>query len=454
MFSENEPPASIDDLLRDSTALSIHQLVVMEDEHPLEMILKLLLSQGEGGQYDVLSVGLGLAEDLINIAEIEKYRDLPAFADLRATMVLGYDGAAIKFYDVVQSILSALWGVLVVAGDGRLTARFAGLDPHVLAAPEFTIDKNRMVSGSGDGKPDSRPQISFDHRLWATGVKATVNRYSDGQGVQINLSDPDAAAFFSERLIPLDCGSLNFSSALANYLESRLDAVMSRLGKPPPLLRFEGRMREESLLAGDQITVDLSGLPGMVNPQTGQKRYDTPVWAEIFERELEPSSGRAAIAAEIIGLDDLHRKGVIAPSALIEDYDSQTLTLTVAQSVFSSADNPYGATDSAHFQDGDKVRIWDPSGAIWKGSATVDGEPSSTAVVLKDLNCTPEPAAGDILEYAEWPETRTSNEQFYCVHLADDGETANKPEDDELLPVSYGPSVYSDAPFTMSAESR
>ena len=447
-----QPSAVLEEMFGEGSELSIFQLVVLKDEHPLEMVLKLLLSQGGGGEYDTLSIGLGLPEDQVNITEIEKYRHLPAWEDLKATLVLGYDGEAIKYYEVIQAILNAFWGVLVPGGDGRITTRFAGLDPHVLATPLYTIGPDRIVAFDGFNRMTDAPQVFYSHQNRATGVQVAVDRFANGQPTLVNLCDPDAAAFYDTRLISLDCGYLTFSSSLSNFLQSRFEAVIERLGQPAPKISFEGRTREQALLAGDQIKLDLSGIPGTANPKSGSKNYSEPVWAEICAREFDPESGRAQIEADIIGLNDTLRKGVIAPSAYIESYNDGTLQLTVAENVFVSSSNPYGGKDSSHFQDGDQVRVWDPSAASWKGFAVINGDPTSTTISLRDVNFSTNPAAGDILEYNQWPATKDVNDQDKCVHLADDGANANQVDEDEFLPVSFGPADYSDEPFVMSAD--
>lgn len=280
-------------------------LVETVTDNPLNIILKILISGGGGGVYDTLQSGLGISEDLIDIAEIEALRD---------ELFLG-DQFTLSIYNVT-SALKYIETELLMPNSLRFTT---SLNSKVTLA---VLDKARFVEEVDVIDHDTVtkfPKWSIDGTKVTNIIEVRWN-YSEGTKSWVNrdvFRDEDSIALYGAQTpLKFDFRGLKLAlggQALVTDFGSRL---LARLAVPTPEISVTTQIDKSLQTIGDKAYLVSSLIPAV----DGTLNFASDL--EIISRSINQSSGDVNFKLAFTSFTTI-RSGYIAPSDLITSIVSQ-----------------------------------------------------------------------------------------------------------------------------------
>jgi hypothetical protein len=157
-------------------------------DNPLNILLKILISGGGGGIYDVYDEGLGVDENLVDISAIESIRDSIFAGEIFSFSLYSIDNA-LKFFE--DEILLACNCRFIVSADSKIS--LALLDQSVFGDapseinedtmsqyPKWDVDINKVVN---------QIKVEWD---WDEGTKQylALNTYENADSIAVLANAP------------------------------------------------------------------------------------------------------------------------------------------------------------------------------------------------------------------------------------------------------------------------
>lgn len=300
-------------------------------DNPLTILLKILISGGGGGPYDVYSEGLGIDASLIDVAGIEAIRD-SIFSGETFSFSLYDIPNALKFIE--DEILLACNCRFIVSSDSKIS--LALLDQSVFGDAPDTIDENSMS----------------EYPKWEVDINKVVNLISiewdwdEGTGEYLKLSDyrnEDSIAIFGERPFTSDFKFKGPKAATggAAIVDDRADRFLQRFGTPSPEISFKTHISKHLLEVGEKVLVSTTKIPDA----SGTLVFANEL--EVISKGVNHETGDVLFKLAFTSYSGI-RRCYIAPSDLIESViDQRTIEV------------PAGRGDC--YTVGWKMRLWDVS---------------------------------------------------------------------------------------------
>jgi hypothetical protein len=276
-------------------------------DNPLNIILKLLISNGGGGAYDVLSDGLGISPSLIDVSGIETIRD-SLFSTVQIELL---------FYDV-QSVLKLIETEILQP----LNLRFSyGLNSKlglvVLDKAVFTpiidaVNENTMLTypkwSVDDTKIINRLKIEWD--------------YSEADGKFLKYSEyTDAASVttYGEKT-PLKFQFKGLKTALggASIIDDFARVLFARFSIPIAEVEVKTQIDKSLKNIGDKVFVESSKIPSPM----GGLVFESDM--EITKRAINYQTNEVTFTFAFTSFTKI-RSAYISPSDLIKYVGSQKL---------------------------------------------------------------------------------------------------------------------------------
>jgi hypothetical protein len=117
----------------------------------------------------------------------------------------------------------------------------------------------------------------------------------------------------------------------------------------------------------------------------------------------------------------------------VVSYNAGTKTITVSANAYTSADNPYLATDAAGFFAGDVVQIVDQYGTVITATATVASVGTNTITLSASPGTAP--AAGDVVRPAAWSAAASAQRERWAFIADASDEVGGSPSNAYTYPV-------------------
>lgn len=395
-------------------------LVETVTDNPLNIILKLLTSNGGGGTYDVLQDGLGIDEDLIDVADIEALRD-ELFSDI--------GDFKLSFYEIDSALKTMENEILMPLG-----LRFTNsLNSKVTLA---VLDKARFVDELDVINEDTitkYPKWTIDGTKITNIIEARWD-FEEGTGVwqqrAIFRDEESIALYGPQRPLKFDFKgpkALLDGEATVNDFGSRL---LARLSVPTPEIEVTTQIDKSLQTIGDKAYLVSSKIPA----PDGSLEFASDL--EIVSRAINQTNGDVKFKLAFTSFTTI-RSGFIAPSDLITSMSSQKkLNVAVGRSsrymvgwymrLWDQENQIYTddppnkivgfETGSAHLvtQDGDQLVDQDGNPFIIEGDATED-----SIVFQDDWTTVISDANKYRLRFADYDEAVASQKR-YCF-LSDSG---------------------------------
>jgi hypothetical protein len=280
-------------------------LVETVTDNPLNIILKILCSNGGGGAYDILQDGLGILASLIDIAGIEALRD-ELFFGVEFTLSLYSIDSALK---IIENELLMPNGLrFSYSDDSKLTlvildkARFVEEDDVI---NEDTITKFPKWSIDGS-KVTNIIQVQWDFNE-GTNQFQKRNVYQDDASIALYGAQP-----------PLSF-DLRGPKAALNGQELMDDfgtRLLGRLSTPTPTVVVNTHLDKSLQNIGDKAFLVSNKVPA----GDGTLNFNSNL--EIIARSINQTTGDVQFTLAFTSFTNI-RSGFIAPSDLITSFVAQ-----------------------------------------------------------------------------------------------------------------------------------
>lgn len=365
-------------------------LVETLTDNPLNIILKILISGGGGGTYDVLQDGLGIDESLVDLTEIETLRD-NLFSTRQFTLSLYNIESALKFME--EQLLMPNNLRFTYSKNSKLT--LAVLDKAVFvedtelinegsinAYPKWSVDGNRVVNAleiqwgfnEGTNMYEHRDVVEDALSIAAYG-RQTPLKYNF-KGVQELLDGEDIISDFAERLL-------------------------ARLSTPTPEVQVNTHVDKSLQNIGDKTRVESSQIPAA----TGSLNFASEL--EIVSRSINYQTGDVQFKLAFTSFTQI-RSCYIAPS-------DKFLTAPTAKQATVAA----GRGDS--WIAGWAVRLWDIAAEDYTGDPVnyIESISGDTINFLNAWVTSLSPATNFRLKFADYDDC-VDTQKRYCF-MSDGG---------------------------------
>ena len=313
--------------------------------HPLTILLRVLISNGGGGTYDVYSGGLGISPSRIDVAGIEALRD-GALADVPDFSLALYNVSSMLRV-LEAEILTPLQMRFVAVGSKLSLVR---LNNAAFVGDAQVLDHDTMTEAptmeAGAQQVQNRVQVSWDYNE-STGQYASVEEFTD----------EDSIAAYGESASPLKYTLKGVTDSA--FIASFAAAVLARFAYPRPEISVKVQMDKSLLGIGDKAAVETTLLAN----EYGELNFAQTL--EIVSRSINWQTGEVTQKLAFTAYSGL-RLGFIAPS--------DDIAVVTSQSVVELA-----AGQGEFWRAGWKVRLWDRVALAYTSDATneiasIDGD--------------------------------------------------------------------------------
>jgi hypothetical protein len=381
-------------------------LVETVSGNPLDILLKILISGGGGGSYDVLQDGLGIDETLIDIAEIEELRD-SLFVDQEIELSLYEIDSALRYIETellmpfnlrfTYSISSKLTLAIL---DKAIFVEENDIINHdtITKAPKTTVDGSKVVNVI---------DIEWD--------------YDEGTN-RFNKRGPEGGGYYEDADSITQHGRQNALTFQFKGIKSDLDGqalvddfaqrLLARLSQPTPEIEINTQVDKSLQTIGDKAYLVSNLIP------TAQGDFNFASDLEIVSRSFNWSSGDVKFKLAYTSFTEI-RSCFIAPSDLILTKTSQKILGLAA-----------GRGDL--YRVGWKMRLWDHDNQVFLSDPvntieSIDGD----TITFENNWTTPITVPGDYrLRFADYDDVADSQKRYCFVGINasnfDDGKQSYK----------------------------
>lgn len=281
-------------------------LVETITDNPLNIILKILISGGGGGTYDVLDDGLGIDQNLVDIAEIEALRD-ELFLGHQFTLSMYNIASALKYIETELLMVNQLR--FTFSRNSKLTlaildkARFVEEDDII---DEDTITKFPKWTIDGD-KLTNIIEAEWDYNE-GTGKFQAKDIYEDAPSIALYGRQTPLKFKFKGLKATLD-GQL-----LVDDFGTKL---VERLAVPTPIVSINTQIDKSLQTIGDKSYLVSSKIPAA----DGSLNFASNL--EIISRGINHTTGDVQFKLAFTSYTNI-RSAFICPSDLVTETVSQS----------------------------------------------------------------------------------------------------------------------------------
>ena len=383
------------------TANTIANQTETVTDNPINIILRMLISNGGAGTYADLSDGLGISETLIDLAEIESIRD-NLFSTREITLELCDIDSALKFIET--EILQIFNLRFTYSTNAKLTLTV--LDKAVFSPSVETIDEDTITTYPkwtvDDSKIVNQLKIYWDY----DDLTGQFLRYSD-------LIDQDSIDVYQART-PL---TFNFKGVKEDLDGDDIIAefarvLFTRLSTPVAEVEVKTHIDRSLKNIGDKVFVESTKIPA----PGGALNFSSDM--EITRRAINHQQQEVTFAFAFTSFTKF-RSGFICPSDLV--------TAVVTQKKIQVTTGR-----SAKYRTGWYMRLWNDLTQVYEADppnliVSIDVEESGGDVLLLEsgdsllaedgtgllLEESDAGADGDFITFADnWITTLTTNHRI------------------------------------------
>lgn len=313
-------------------------LVETVTDNPINIILKILISGGGGGVYDVLQDGLGISESSIDIAEIEQLRD----------ELFTVDQFTLSIYDVTSALKYLETELLMPNGLRFTNSRNSKITLAILDKARF-VEEEDVIDEDSITK---HPKWTIDGNK-VTNIIEVEWDFNEGTGKfqKKDIFRDEPSILLYEAQTPLKFKFKGIKAALdgqllINDFGSRL---VQRLSVPTPEISINTHIDKSLQTIGDKAYLVSAKIPS----GDGTLNFDSNL--EITSRAINQTTGDVQFKLAFTSYTNF-RSAFIAPSDLIVSIASQqTVRVVSGRSSFYSV--------------GWYMRLWDEVNRVYAPDA-------------------------------------------------------------------------------------
>ena len=327
-------------------------------ENPIDAILKLWISGGGGGTYDVYPDGIGLDPNLIDITAVEAVRDTYHATD---TFTLRPTGVA--------NTLKYIQDHLLIPNNLRIVENI--IDNKLSIAKMDEVDITADVQELDEDNTKPIPRWSISSRDIQNVIRV---QYAWSDGLQKytrfkTFRDEDSIAKYGEKTgRPLNVRGAQVAQSGDDIAEDRALKFLARFSTPLVFITATTSMKVSLFNVGDKIRFTNKHLP-----QAGGGLGLSAI-LEILQVGVNYSSGEVKIKMAYTSYSNT-RFGFISPSPLISNIQDQ---------------KTFDVPDGSCYKVGWRFQLWDTVSKSYVGDpvneiANIDG---NTITMLNDFTTT------------------------------------------------------------------
>lgn len=231
---------------RGSTVSQVYEVT----DNPLNILLKLLISNGGGGTYDTYIDGLGIPNALIDITEIENLRD--TIFDTQQYNFLLY-GITNTLTFIEKEILQPCNLRFKVSENSKIS--LALLDQSIFGEAPESIDESTISTypqwDVDDNKIVNVLQVEYDYHEGNRAYSEQIEYRNDQSILDFGERDPYKLSFKGIR------ASLNGAA----IVQDNAQRFLERFGTPNPEISFKTHVAKHLTNIGDKVLVSSSQIP-------------------------------------------------------------------------------------------------------------------------------------------------------------------------------------------------
>lgn len=358
-------------------------------ENPIDILLKILISGGGGGPYDVYPDGLGISPLLIDVAGIEAIRDAIFAGEIFSFSLYDIDNA-LKFIEneillgcnlrIITSDTSQISLALLdqsVFGDAPSEIN----EDTIASYPKWVVDDNKIVNVI---------EIQWD---WNEGTQnyLEVDTYKDSDSI---------TSFGERKPYKIKLKGPKSASGGQAIVDDRSTRFLSRFATPNPEITFRTHIDKSLLIVGEKVLVQSSQIPYA----SGTLQFATEL--EVISRAINFETGDVNFKLAFTSYSGI-RPCYIAPSDVLFSVISQK-SITV----------PTGR--GAYYSPGWVMKLWDIAAIGYTADLanTIESIVGDTINFVNDWT-TPLFASNYRMKFADYNET-TMDQHRYCF-ISDNG---------------------------------
>lgn len=274
-------------------------------DNPLNILLKLIISNGGTGTYDTLKDGLGILNTLVDISEIESIRD-NLFLTTSIKLEFSNVDSALKFIE--NEILQPFNLRLTYAKNAKLS--LVVLDRAVFSPVVSSITENSITSYPrwtvDDTKIVNKLKINWDYNE-ATGKYLSYTEFTDAASIATyDLRNPLTFSFKGIK------ASLDGAALIAEYAR----VLFARFSTPVAEVDLKTQIDQSLKNIGSKIYLESSKIPS----PTGGLAFASDM--EVIKRAINYQTNEASLTFAFTSFTKF-RSGYIAPSDRILYIEAQ-----------------------------------------------------------------------------------------------------------------------------------
>lgn len=273
-------------------------------DNPLNILLKILVSGGGGGVYDVLQSGLAISESLIDVSGIENLRDT-IFSDRQFSLLLSDIDSALKFIE--NQILLPNGLRFTYSLDSKLS--LATLDRAIFVDEDNVIDENTITKfpkWAIDGtKVTNQITVQWDY-------DEGTNMYNQ----KTVYSDQDSIDTYGLQKLDAKFDGIKADLDGQNLVDDFAQRLLERLKTPTPTISVTTQIDKSLQNVGDKAYLVSSKIPSAVGT------LDFASDLEIISRSINQTNGDVQFTLAFTSFTNI-RSAFIAPSDLITSFVNQ-----------------------------------------------------------------------------------------------------------------------------------
>lgn len=274
--------------------------------NPLDIVLKLLISSGGGGTYDVLNEGAGLDESLVDVAKFESLKT--ELFSTRTFLVRLYNLTDFKKF-IEEEILFPCGLRFRTNNNGKIGLALVDRSVFEIDTPSITNDE---ISKEPLYEVDNTKITNFVRIYWD---------YSDPKNDFMKVSeftDSDSIAEFGKtKVTEFRFKAIKDALSGSDMVQSFALLFLGRFAFPRPTVNVNTLLSVSNLLIGDKADLFTDRLP----TSDGDLNFGSTL--EIIERAINYQTGDCRVKLSFTSFTGL-RQCFIAPSDTINTFDDQS----------------------------------------------------------------------------------------------------------------------------------
>ena len=309
-------------------------------ENIIDIMLQLIISSGGGGTYDVLDFGMGIRQELVDIAEFENVRDTTGYISTQSGDI-ELRGDEDNFLEFIEQNFLEPSGLRLWYRDNGIISLLVLAEPQPVQGESILEDE--MINGRMPlWRSNSRRIINI------LKIKLNFDISKKRFSRELIFTDNNSIAKYGKKKVKeIKTRALQTGNGALSFLTSFSNKYLSFYSTPAPSLdKVSLQANQQYFDAGNVVNISHSSLPNLITGSRGVIADSVQILGKKFDFK-DSTSEYNLFYARLLNI----RIGFIAPTGTVKAGSWST-------SVFELI-----TADNNKFKAGDKVALWNSTNA-------------------------------------------------------------------------------------------